>query len=86
MEEKRREMKEYSEEEKSSQIWVTDKEERMEKASADILKKERVDLLKKEYGSKVTVNPPTAGGKILKDAVGVRAVGAICGYPSKKCD
>lgn len=86
MEEKRREMKDYGEEEKTGEVWVTDKEERMERASADILKEERTDLLKEEYGSDVIVNPPTAGGKILKDAAGVRAVGAICGYPSKKCD
>jgi hypothetical protein len=50
------------EEGKTSEIWVTDKEERMEKASGDI----------KEYGGNVIVNPPDAGGKILKNAAGAR--------------
>jgi len=50
------------EEEKTSEVWATDKEERMEKASGDI----------KEFEGKVTVNPPDAGGKILKNAAGAR--------------
>jgi hypothetical protein len=49
-------------EEKTSEVWVTDKEERMEKASGDI----------KEFEGNVIVNPPSAGGRILKDAVGAR--------------
>ncbi|WP_414469488.1 hypothetical protein [Methanobacterium sp. ACI-7] len=49
-------------EEKTSEAWVTDKEERMEMASGDI----------KEYEGNVTVNPPDAGGKILKNAAGAR--------------
>ncbi len=52
----------YGEEGKTSEVWVTDKEERMESASADV----------KEQESGITVNPPDAGGKILKDAVGAR--------------
>ncbi|MGZ7095814.1 MAG: hypothetical protein ACXVHU_05030 [Methanobacterium sp.] len=51
-----------SDDEKTSEIWVTEKEERMESASGDI----------REYERDVTVNPPSAGGKILKDAVGAR--------------
>lgn len=74
------------EEEKTSEVWETEKEERMERASGDILKEESAELLKEEYGSNVIVNPPTAGGKILKDTTGVRAAGARCGYPSKPCD
>jgi hypothetical protein len=62
MEERRTEKKDYGEEEKTSEVWVTDKEERMEKASGDI----------KEYESNVVVNPPDAGGKILKNAAGAR--------------
>ncbi|MGZ7049334.1 MAG: hypothetical protein ACXVH2_11500 [Methanobacterium sp.] len=46
----------------TEEIWVTEKEERMESASGDI----------REYEGDVTVNPPSAGGKILKDAVGAR--------------
>lgn len=74
------------EEEKTSEVWETEKEERMERASGDILKEESADLLKKEYGGDVIVNPPTAGGKILKGAEGMKAAGARCGYPSKPCD
>lgn len=59
---KRKETSRMSEEEKTSEVWVTDKEERMEKASGDI----------KEYESNVIVNPPDAGGKLLKNAVGAR--------------
>ena len=62
MEERRTEKKDYGEEGKTSEVWVTDKEERMEKASGDI----------KEFESNVTVNPPDAGGKILKNAAGAR--------------
>lgn len=51
-----------NEEEKTSEVWVTDREERMEKASGDI----------KEYEGNIRVNPPDAGGKILKDAVGAK--------------
>ena len=50
------------EEEKTSEVWATDKEERMEKASGDI----------KEFEGNVIVNPPDAGGKILKNAAGAR--------------
>lgn len=50
------------EEEKTSEVWVTDKEERMEKASGDI----------QEYGGNIIVNPPDAGGKLLKNSVGAR--------------
>ena len=50
------------EEEKTSEVWVTDKEERMEKASGDI----------KKFEGNVRVNPPDAGGKILKNAAGAR--------------
>ncbi|HML04447.1 MAG TPA: hypothetical protein VK426_01605 [Methanobacterium sp.] len=50
------------EEEKTSEVWATDKEERMEKASGDI----------KEFEGNITVNPPDAGGKILKNAAGAR--------------
>jgi hypothetical protein len=62
MEERRAERKDYGEEGKTSEVWVTDKEERMEKASGDI----------KEFESNVTVNPPDAGGKLLKNAAGAR--------------
>lgn len=62
MEERRAERKDYGEEGKTSEVWATDKEERMEKASGDIT----------EYESNVTVNPPDAGGKLLKNAAGAR--------------
>lgn len=58
----KKEKREDNGEENTSEIWVTDKEERMEKASGDI----------KEYEGNVIVNPPDAGGKILKDAAGAR--------------
>ena len=64
------EKKMMEEQEKTSEVWATEKEERMEKASEDIAGK-----------GKTIVNPPSAGGKILKNAAGAR-----CGYPSKKCD
>ena len=65
MAEKEFEKKESSrmrEEEKTSEVWVTDKQERREMASGDI----------KEFEGNVTVNPPDAGGKILKNAAGAR--------------
>lgn len=54
------------EEENDTEIFKTGEEEEMERAPADLLKKERPDLLKKEYGNNVIVNPPTASGKKLK--------------------
>jgi hypothetical protein len=62
MAEREFERKDYGEEGKTSEAWATDKEERMEKASGDI----------KEYEGNVIVNPPDAGGKILKNAAGAR--------------
>jgi hypothetical protein len=62
MAEREFERKDYGEEGKTSEAWATDKEERMEKASGDI----------KEYEGSVIVNPPDAGGKILKNAAGAR--------------
>ena len=71
-EEERKMMKEQ---EKTSEVWETEKEERMERASGDIAGK-----------TDVKVNPPSAGGKILKGSKGETAAGARCGYPSKPCD
>ena len=64
------------EEEKTSEVWATEKEERMERASGDIA----------EEQEKITVNPTSSGGKILKGTRGETAAGAKCGYPSKPCD
>ncbi len=70
-----KERKEMEEQEKTSEVWTTEKKERMERASGDIAEK-----------TDVTVNPTTAGGKILKGTRGETAAGARCGYPSKPCD
>ncbi len=75
MEEKESEMKRMKEEEKTSEVWATEKEERMEKASGDIA----------EEQEKTTVNPPSSGGKILKGKQG-KAAGARCGVTSKPCN
>lgn len=76
MEKKEPEMKGITEEEKTSEVWATEKEERMERASGDIT----------EGQEKTTVNPPSSGGKILNGTHGEAAAGARCGYPSKPCD
>ena len=66
------------EQEKTAEVWETEKEERRERASADLLKEN-------EKGETV-INPPSAGGKVLKGSRGETAAGARCGYPSKPCD
>lgn len=71
----KKERREMEEQEKTSEVWATEKEERMERASGDIAEK-----------TNITVNPPTAGGKVLKGTRGETAAGARCGYPSKPCD
>jgi len=76
MEEKRPESKGMTEEEKTAEVWETEKKERHERASGDIA----------EERENTVVNPTTAGGKILKSDSGVKAAGARCGYPSKPCD
>jgi hypothetical protein len=63
MDEKKK--RKIAEEEKDAEIWTTGEEEMMERAPADLLKKEDPELLKKEYGD-VKVNPPGSGGKKLK--------------------
>lgn len=64
------------EEEKTAEVWETEKEERMERASGDIA----------EGQEKTTVNPSSSGGKILQGTHGETAAGARCGYPSKPCN
>jgi hypothetical protein len=71
-----KERREMEEQEKTSEVWATEKEERIEKASGDI----------SEGHEKTTVNPPSGGGKILKGTHGETAAGAKCGYPSKPCN
>ena len=71
-----KERREMEEQEKTSEVWATEKEERMERASGDIT----------EEQEKTTVNPTSSGGKILKGTRGETAAGARCGYPSKPCD
>lgn len=78
MEEKKPEMKRMTEEEKTAEVWETERKERHERASGDLLKEN-------EKGETI-VNPSTAGGKILKGTKGETAAGARCGYPSKPCD
>ncbi len=86
MAEERSERKSMSEEErrimeeneKTAEVWETEKKERHERASADLLKEN-------ETGETV-INPPSSGGKLLKGTRGETAAGAICGYPSKPCD
>ena len=75
MKEEQSERKRMEEEEKTSEVWATEKEERMEKASGDIA----------EAQEKTVVNPPSGGGKILKGKQGT-AAGARCGITSKPCD
>lgn len=70
-----KERMEMEEQEKTSEVWATEKEERMEKASGDIA----------EGQAKTIVNPPSSGGKILKGKQG-EAAGARCGVTSKPCD
>jgi len=69
------ERKMMEEQEKTSEVWETESKERMERASGDIAG---------ETG--VVVNPPSAGGKVLKGSRGETAAGARCGYPSKPCN
>ena len=76
MNEEQSERKSMKEEEKTSEVWATEKEERMEKASGEL----------SEGQEKTTVNPPSGGGKILKGSRGETAAGAKCGYPSKPCN
>ena len=75
MKEEQSERKHMKEEEKTSEVWATEDEERMEKASGDIA----------EAQEKTTVNPPSGGGKILKGKHGT-AAGARCGITSKPCN
>ncbi|MEN6291127.1 MAG: hypothetical protein ABFC34_03200 [Methanobacterium sp.] len=70
-----KERKEMEEQEKTAEVWTTEKKERMERASGDIAEK-----------TNIIVNPTTAGGKILNGTQGETAAGARCGYPSKPCD
>ena len=70
-----KERNEMEEQEKTSEVWATEKEERIEKASGDIA----------EGQEKTTVNPPSGGGKILKGKQGT-AAGARCGITSKPCN
>jgi hypothetical protein len=60
-----KEKREMAKEEKDADIWSTEEEEGMERAPADLLKKEDPELLKKEYGD-VKVNPPGSGGENIK--------------------
>jgi hypothetical protein len=76
MEERKPESKGMTEEEKTAEVWETEKKERMERASGDIA----------EESENTIVNPPSAGGKRLHDKSGVEAAGARCGYPSRPCD
>lgn len=70
--------KKMMEEEKTAEVWTEEKMERHERASADLLKEN-------EKGETI-INPPSAGGKLLKGTRGENAAGARCGYPSKPCD
>lgn len=72
------ERKMMEEQEKTAEVWVEEKEERHEKASADLLREN-------EKGETI-INPPSAGGKVLKGSRGETAAGAKCGYPSKPCN
>lgn len=66
LESKKEEKKKLEGIDEEVRIFETEEEELMRRAPADLLKKERPDLLEKDYGRDVKVNPPTSGGKKLK--------------------
>lgn len=73
MEERRPERKEnYGEDEKTAEVWEVEKASQEMIEGKETGKTARVDPNLPTFEGEAIVNPPTAGGKILKNAVGAR--------------